>query len=393
MLNSKYKEIMTDANVLYEGYLKSRKSSVWKPETQKCDMNFLSVISKKKKELLNQTYETMPRGEFLLSERGKTRAVCSTRIEDRIVRHALCDNILVPELSKKLIFENGASIKDKGVDFNKRMFENHLHKYYRSNGNSNEGYVLFIDFSKYYDNIIHSKLLKDVLKHYENDPYLSWLLQSILDSCKVDVSYMNEEEYAQCLYTLFNSIDYRAENRPKTGDKFMPKSLEIGDQSSQIFGVFYPHRIDNYIKYVKGEKFYGRYADDSYIIHRSKKHLQELLKEIDAIAKEYGIHINMKKTKIVKLSSTYKFLQVKYSLTTTGHVIKRINPVAITRIRRKLKKFAKKLEDGEMTFNTIWEFYHSWFENYKSLMSRKQRKNLDHLFNDLFIENWRYEPI
>nr|DAE32561.1 MAG TPA: hypothetical protein [virus sp. ctEfN2] len=32
----------------------------------------------------------------------------------------------------------------------------------------------------------------------------------------------------------------------------------------------------------------------------------------------------------------------------------------------------------------------SWFSNDKSLMSRKQRKHLDRLYNKLFIKNWRY---
>ena len=99
---------------------------------------------------------------------------------------------------------------------------------------------------------------------------------------------------------------------------------------------------------------------------------------------------NGKKTRIVKLSSTYKFLQVKYSLTDTGKVIKRINPKAVTRVRQKLKSFAKKLDDGEMDIETIYNWYKSWFSNYKSLMSKKQRKHLDRLYNKLFIKNWRY---
>ena len=385
-----YKDIMTDANNIYEAYLQTIKSSKWKPETQRCMLNFLTVISKKKKELSDQTYQTQQGGEFFLNERGKTRAICTKNIEDRIVRHVACDKILTPELKKKLIFENGASIPGKGTDFNKRVFERDLHKFYRDN-NSNDGYVLFMDFSKYYDNIIHSKLLKDVMKHFDDDPYLKWLLEDFLNSSNIDVSYMDDKEYSECLYSLFNSIDYRNANYPKLGKKFMEKSLEIGNQDSQIFGVFYPHRIDNYIKYVRSEKYYGRFADDSYIIHKSKEHLQDLLQDIIKIADEYGIHINLKKTRIVKLSSTYKFLQVRYSLTGTCKVIKRINPKAVTRVRQKLKSFAKKLDDGEMDIETIHNWYKSWFSNYKSLMSKKQRKHLDRLYNKLFIKNWRYQ--
>ena len=44
-----YKDIMTDANNIYEAYLQTIKSSKWKPETQRCMLNFLTVISKKRK--------------------------------------------------------------------------------------------------------------------------------------------------------------------------------------------------------------------------------------------------------------------------------------------------------------------------------------------------------
>lgn len=65
-----------------------------------------------------------------------------------------------------------------------------------------------------------------------------------------------------------------------------------------------------------------------------------LLENVCKIAAELGIHINRKKTRIVKISSKYKFLQIKYTLTDTGKVIKRINPDRVTAMRRKLKKLA-----------------------------------------------------
>ena len=89
----------------------------------------------------------------------------------------------------------------------------------------------------------------------------------------------------------------------------MEKSVNIGDQLSQVIGIYYPYRIDNYVKYVRSQKFYGRYMDDWYIMNPSKEELFDLLDHIHQIAEEYGIHINKKKTRIVKISSTYKFLQ------------------------------------------------------------------------------------
>ena len=58
--------------------------------------------------------------------------------------------------------------------------------------------------------------------------------------------------------------------------------------------------------------------DDSYVIHESKEFLEGLLQEIIRIAQSIGITVNTRKTRICKLSSMWRFLQIQYSLTETG---------------------------------------------------------------------------
>lgn len=72
----------------------------------------------------------------------------------------------------------------------------------------------------------------------------------------------------------------------------MEKSVNIGDQLSQVIGIYYPYPIDNYVKYVRQQKFYGRYMDDWYIMNHSKEELEDLLENVCKIASELGIHIN-----------------------------------------------------------------------------------------------------
>lgn len=109
-----------------------------------------------------------------------------------------------------------------------------------------------------------------------------------------------------------------------------------------------------------------------------------LLANIRKIANELGIHINEKKTHIVKISSTYKFLQVKYSLSKDGKVIKRINPQRVTAQRRKLKKLAVKVENGEIEYENVENMFKGWMGSFYKLMSRKQRENLIQLYEDLY---------
>ncbi|MFA6729215.1 MAG: reverse transcriptase domain-containing protein, partial [Prevotella sp.] len=309
-----YEEIVCDANNLYKAYKASVKGSKWKETTQKFMMNFLRYIFSIQEDIINRNLRNGKTDEFSLSERGRVRPITSLQTKDRIIRHVLCDEALLPEVKKHIIYDNGASIKGRGISHSRKRFEVHLHKYYRAYGN--EGYILFGDFSKFYDNIIHEIAKKELLKLFDDDEFIDWLLTLIFHDFRIDVSYMSDEEYENCMTDTFNKLEYRL--IPKellTGEKWMDKSVNIGDQLSQIIGIYYPYRIDNYVKYVRSQKFYGRYMDDWYIMNPNKKELQDLLGNIRVIADELGIHINEKKTHIVKISSTYKYLQVKYTLT------------------------------------------------------------------------------
>ena len=169
-----------------------------------------------------------------------------------------------------------------------------------------------------------------------------------------------------------------------TGEKFMEKSMNIGDQLSQIIGIYYPYRNDNYVKYVRSQKYYGRYMDDWYIMNPSRETLLDILEHIRGQALEFGIHINEKKTRIVKVSSTYKYLQIKYTLTSDGKIIKRINSKRVTAMRRKLKKLSDKVDCGEVLYENVENMFKGWMGSFYKLLSRQQRLNLISLYEELF---------
>lgn len=170
-------------------------------------LNYLRYIFSIQEDLLNRTLQNGPTDEFSLSERGRVRPITSLTTRDRIIRHVLCDDILLPEVKKKIIYDNGASIKGRGISHQRERFEVHLHRYYRQYGN--EGWILFGDFSKFYDNIIHEIAKRELLKLFDDDEFIDWLLTVIFDGFKIDVSYMSDEEYASCMETLFNKLEYR----------------------------------------------------------------------------------------------------------------------------------------------------------------------------------------
>lgn len=378
-----YEDILCDANNLYKAYKASVKGSKWKESTQKFMLNFLRHIFQIQNDLKYRTLTNGTPDEFTLSERGRVRPITSIPIKDRIIRHVLCDEILLPKVQNKIIYDNGASIKGRGISHSRKRFEVHLKKYFREYGN--DGYILFGDFSKFYDNIIHSSVKRELMNLVNNDEFIAWLLDIIFDGFKIDVSYMTDEEFSDCLLDTFNKLEYR--KIPKSlhkGEKIMEKSVNIGDQISQIIGIYYPYRIDNYVKYVRGQKYYGRYMDDWYVMNHSKEELLDILEKIRLIANELGIHINEKKTRIVKIRGPYRYLQIKYSLTNSGRITKRINPKRVTAMRRKLKKLTVKVKNGDVIYENVENMFKSWMGGFYKLLSKQQRANLICLYEELF---------
>ena len=169
-----------------------------------------------------------------------------------------------------------------------------------------------------------------------------------------------------------------------TGEKMMAKGADIGNQLAQNIGITFPYRIDNYCKIVRGMKHQGRYSDDMHIIHRSKEVLLGVLEGIKKIAAEYGLILNEKKTHICKLSSDYRYLQVKYTLLQNGIVVRRIHPKAITRERRKLKAYKRLLDKGIVTMEEIDGYFRSWLSGNYKYMSRDQIYKMNSLYVKLF---------
>lgn len=351
-----FMNIYYDANAIYEAGTKAIQGAPFKYQAQLFEVNHLLETAQLQKDFIERKYKPTKGRRFVINERGKIRNITTNNMIDKTVNHLLCDNVLTPAITPYLIYDNSASQKNKGVAFHRKRFEIHLHRFYRKYKN-NEGYILLIDFSGYYASIPHNLCLKNI--------------QSLLK--KVDPG-----EVQITLWILKNLFDvFNIENKNGRG-------VDIGSQPSQNIGISYPSKIDNYIKIVKGCKYYGRYTDDSYVIHKDKEFLKELLKEVKNIANELGLIINDKKTRIVKLSQQFKVLQLNYQLTETGRIVRKINPKAITRERRKLKAYKRLLDKERLKYEEIENIFKSWMSgNYKN-MSKQQITNMSQLYYNLF---------
>lgn len=366
-----------NANNLIGGFFKAEEVSKWKYRTQKHRINLLKETYHMQKDLREKLYTQGKGAEFKLCEQGHLRLVKALTIRDTSMQHSLVNNCIQPALLPHLIHDNGASLKGKGISFTRRRFEQHLRWHYQRYGL--KGYVLKIDFRKYFDNIDHDVIRRLFGKHII-EPLALWTLDKILKANEVDVSYAADGYQGR----PFSSLDHEMVDKTLlTGKKMLKRSMGIGSVVSQIAGIYLPTRIDTWCKTVKGIHCYDVYMDDRIIIHPDKEFLHELLDEIKGIAKELGIFVHEKKTQIIKLSHGFTFLKTKYLLTETGKIIRRIPRDVVVRQRRKLKKLARFVASGEMSLPAFEEQYASWRGDKKRYNARRTLIQMDILFEEL----------
>ena len=339
-------ELQTLNECAYECTRQSR----WKETTQRYLSNLLVKNLELQKEVLIGTYKVSPTVDFILNERGHIRQIEAPVVRDRIVQKTLMKHVLTPSLRPYLIYDNYASLTQRGTAFARKRFEVLMHKYMRKHGT--DGYILLIDVKKYFNNIDHEVLKKLIA------PRIADQLQDVIDL-----------------------IHYMIDTSSKTD-----KGLNLGSECPQIFAVYYLNPIDQFVKVVKGVKYYGRYMDDIFVIGQSKAELASLLGEISEQLALLRLEINHDKTHIVKLSHGFTWLQIKYNITKTGKLLKRMSHGKVVRERRRLKAFRRMMDLGQMTESGIWEAYQSW----RGTVVRDHNAchqtiiNIDRLYTSLF---------
>lgn len=115
---------------LYCAFKKCCRGVGWKASTQRYKANALQNVNDAFNSLHNGTYKSRGFYEFDLVERGKPRHIKSVHISERVVQRCLCDNALVPMFSKSFIYDNGACMEHKGIDFAARRLVCHLQRHF-----------------------------------------------------------------------------------------------------------------------------------------------------------------------------------------------------------------------------------------------------------------------
>jgi retron-type reverse transcriptase len=308
-----YEEIYKFEN-LYAAHKAARRGKQGKREVVEFEMNLAANLCDLQKALEGRVWTPKGYSRFKVYD-PKTRTIYAPHYADRVVQHSLCDNVLAPELDKRLIYDNAACRMGKGTHFSLNRLTGFLSEFYKKH--KTDGYFLKIDIRKFFDNIDH-EALKTKLARVFKEKDLSDVIYSIIDS-----------------YSSSKG-----------------KGLPLGNQTSQWFALYYLDGLDRMIKEQMQIKYYTRYMDDFVLIHESKDYLAECLKLLRQAASELGLEYN-NKTQISSIKNGIRYLGFHIYLTDTGKIVKKVSVQTKKRYKRLLKKLRKDFADGQIDLDYI----------------------------------------
>lgn len=300
---------------MYQAHLKARKCKRGKKDVVLFELNLSKNLWDLYDDLKNRTYKVHGYNKFTIYE-PKKREIQALEYKDRIVQHVLCDLYLYPLLTSRFIYDNGACQKGKGTDFAIKRLNKFLVDYYKKNKIC--GYILKADVKHFFPSIDH-KILKMKILKIVNDADIAALISEIIDSYNYDAG----------------------------------KGIPMGNQTSQLFALYYLDVLDRLVKERLHIKYYTRYMDDCILIHESKDYLKNCLNRMEEVlSEELYLEFN-KKTQIFPIKNGVDFLGFHFYLTETGKVIRKLRQSTKKKYKKRMKKMKEDYNNGLIEYEKI----------------------------------------
>ena len=350
-----YEETFSFINLMVCAFAAKRNVN-WKASVQRFGFSMMQNVYAQHSKLMAGNYKSRGICSFSRTERGKPREIGSNHIMDRFVLKCLTRFALTPALRPRLMYDNGATQKNKGCDFAIRRVKAHLERFAAAGNDVSRAYVVVMDFHSYFENVDRDLLVEKMGRYIEDERTL----------------------------TL---TDYMVKCSGKRG-------LVLGSEVSQIGAVFYRNDVDQFVKRRLRQKYYGAYMDDSYCICKTKEEATMVLRETIEKCKEAKIEINEKKTRICRLIDGFPYLKRRFLISKRGKAVSIPQKDSEKRMMAKLKKFAKWVAQGRMLPSEMEAGFNSWVSHFKHddarTLTEKMKGKFDSLLSRYAIN---YVPI
>lgn len=324
--------------MLYAAYKTARVGKRSKPGTAQYEANALACTERLSYILANKTYVPSKFETFYVYE-PKKRLVQAPAFVDKVVQHALVDNILYDAITHSFIQDSFASQVWKGMHVGLNRLREQMQEYYQKRKGRDEaerraaglpyrpraewdyasGWILKADVHHFFASIDHD-ILKEKLRRRVADDQVFELMCTYIDSTE---------------------------------------GLPLGYQTSQLLALMYLHEFDHWVKETLHAKYYGRYMDDFYIIHEDKAYLQKCLDQIEQ--KIHGLKLELNgKTAIFPLKNGINFLGFHTYLDDGGAVIMKLRRDSIDRMKARIRSWRKDYPAGAVSRDKIVTSWRAW---------------------------------
>lgn len=321
----------------------------WKQSVQNFETHLFSGTAVRRKALLTGKWTPRKCVHFTLRERGKVRPIDAPHITDRQIHKTLCNEVLVPLYGPSMIYDNGASQKNKGLHWHFRRLKEQLHWHFRRFGRA--GGVLLLDLKGFFPNAPHRTIYQ---RHQQliTNPDLRRAPDTIV-------------QYSPC----------------QTPGRGMP----LGVEPSQQEMVSLPSAVDNWLKCQMGVHCAGHYMDDYYVILPDVEQLKKLAYEMCRRFEAIGIRVNKRKCKIIPLTKPFRFCKARFTLTETGKIRVNGSRDGVKRARRKLKLFHREFIAGKRDFKDIEQYMECQSAYYRNFNDHGRLLRLRRLYHAIFF--------
>lgn len=309
-----YDELFTFDN-LYEAHLKARKGKRSKQDVIDFELALSENLWQLYDSLHNRTYTIDGYNKFNIYE-PKKREIQALTYKDRVVQHVLCDLYLYPLLTSRFIYDNGACQKGKGTDFAMDRLSYFFREFFKKHGT--DGYILKADIHHFFPSIDHENLRWIVSRVVKDEDIMS-MLNMIIDSYNKD-----------------------------TG-----MGIPMGNQTSQLFALYYLDPLDRLIKERLHIKYYVRYMDDCILIHEDKEYLKHCLNRMTGVIEDDLLLEFNDKTQIFPIKNGVDFLGFHFYLTDTGKVIRKLKQASKKRYKKRMKKLKNDYNSGKIELEDV----------------------------------------
>lgn len=362
-------EDLFDPRVISQSIYECTRSKMWKSSVSYAKFYSDYLTYEINQEILSEAYELDDLFHTVINERGKERLLSSLTFKDRVIEKILNQGFILPLFRPRLIYDNCASLQDRGIHFALNRLEAMIRKMYIHYGKN--FYVAKCDIKSYFDNIPHQYLYQKFIR-YTYDSRILLLIEKILNQYMIDPAIHNGEK--------------------------IPFGIGLGGEVAQSFGILCLDDLDHIMKEHSEYKSecYIRYMDDFIFMDTDKNSLKYKMDFIRYYLNQIGgLYLNENKSFISHINQGVKFLKVHFYINENGQIYKHPDSKSFKREKRKLYKLYDLYINGNnISFDNIYHSYQSWRGYIYSVSDIVNIIGIyDQLYEELFNEDTIIERI